>query len=245
MFLGISSDAWVYIFIGALILVGTITQGSIGFGLGTIATPIIALLRPDLVPTLILLLALCISIYTLARTYRETSWRLVGISVIARIPGSFAGAWAIASLSHDGLSIFIGCAVLLAMSLSSLGWSPEPTRRNTVLAGLTSGFLGTSTSIGGPPMALIMKRFDPQRTRGSLAGTFVIGTVMSLIILGFNGQVTQPQVYAAAAYSPLVVVGLFIANYLNHFIDTKRLNRIVTVVAITAALALIGQVLFF
>ena len=112
MFLGISVDAWSSIFIGVLILAGTITQGTIGFGLGTIATPIIALIRPDLVPTLILLLALCISSYTLARTFRETSWRVVGISSLARIPGSLVGAWAIASLSPDGLSIFIGCAVL-------------------------------------------------------------------------------------------------------------------------------------
>ena len=99
MFLGISADAWSYIFIGLLILAGTITQGAIGFGLGTIATPIIALIRPELLPTLILLLALCISSYTLSRSYRETSWRVVGISSLARIPGSLIGAWAIASLS--------------------------------------------------------------------------------------------------------------------------------------------------
>ena len=148
MFLGISAAAWSYIFIGVLILAGTITQGTIGFGLGTIATPIIALIRPELVPTLILLLALCISSYTLARTYHETSWRVIGISSLARIPGSLVGAWAIASLSPNGLSIFIGCAVLFAMTLSSLGWSPRPTTLNTLMAGVASGILGTSTSIG-------------------------------------------------------------------------------------------------
>ena len=148
MFLGISADVWSSLFIGLLILAGTITQGTIGFGLGTIATPIIALIRPELVPTLILLLALCISSYTLSRTFRETSWRVVGISSLARIPGSLVGAWSIAILSPDGLSIFIGCAVLLAMTLSSLGWSPRPTTANTLIAGVASGILGTSTSIG-------------------------------------------------------------------------------------------------
>ena len=207
MFLGISAAAWSYIFIGVLILAGTITQGTIGFGLGTIATPIIALIRPELVPTLILLLALCISSYTLARTYHETSWRVIGISSLARIPGSLVGAWAIASLSPNGLSIFIGCAVLFAMTLSSLGWSPRPTTLNTLIAGVASGILGTSTSIGGPPMALIMKRFDPDRTRGTLAGTFVLGTLVSLIILAFSGQISSTQMGAAAAYLPLAIVG--------------------------------------
>ena len=245
MFLGISADAWSSIFIGVLILAGTITQGTIGFGLGTIATPIIALIRPELVPTLILLLALCISSYTLARTYRETSWRVVGISSLARIPGSLVGAWAIASLSPDGLSIFIGCAVLLAMTLSSLGWNPRPTTVNTLIAGVASGVLGTSTSIGGPPMALIMKRFDPNRTRGTLAGTFVLGTLISLIILTFNGQISGTQVTTAAAYFPLVVIGLIAANYLNRFIDRHLLNRIVIIVAIAAALMLILESALF
>ena len=241
MFLGISAAAWSYIFIGVLILAGTITQGTIGFGLGTIATPIIALIRPELVPTLILLLALCISSYTLSRTFRETSWRVVGISSLARIPGSLVGAWAIASLSPKGLSIFIGCAVLFAMTLSSLGWSPRPTTLNTLIAGVASGILGTSTSIGGPPMALIMKRFDPDRTRGTLAGTFVLGTLVSLIILAFSGQISSTQMGAAAAYLPLVIVGLIAANHLNQFIDRNLLNRIVLIVAISAALMLIVE----
>lgn len=241
MFLGISAATWSYIFIGVLILAGTITQGTIGFGLGTTATPIIALIRPELVPTLILLLALCISSYTLSRTFRETSWRVVGISSLARIPGSLVGAWAIASLSPNGLSIFIGCAVLFAMTLSSLGWSPRPTTLNTLIAGVASGILGTSTSIGGPPMALIMKRFDPDRTRGTLAGTFVLGTLVSLIILAFSGQISSIQIGAAAAYLPLVIVGLIAANHLNQFIDRNLLNRIVIIVAISAALMLIVE----
>lgn len=241
MFLGISAATWSYIFIGVLILAGTITQGTIGFGLGTIATPIIALIRPELVPTLILLLALCISSYTLSRTFRETSWRVVGISSLARIPGSLVGAWAIASLSPNGLSIFIGCAVLFAMTLSSLGWSPRPTTLNTLIAGVASGILGTSTSIGGPPMALIMKRFDPDRTRGTLAGTFVLGTLVSLIILALSGQISSIQIGAAAAYLPLVIVGLIAANHLNQFIDRNLLNRIVIIVAISAALMLIVE----
>ena len=225
--------------------VNTLIAGVASGILGTIATPIIALIRPELVPTLILLLALCISSYTLARTYRETSWRVVGVSSLARIPGSLVGAWAIASLSPDGLSIFIGCAVLLAMTLSSLGWSPRPTTANTLIAGVASGILGTSTSIGGPPMALIMKRFDPNRTRGTLAGTFVLGTLISLIILAFNGQISGTQVTTAAAYFPLVVIGLIAANYLNRFIDRHLLNRIVITVAIAAALMLIVESALF
>ena len=86
-----------YIFIGMLILVGTICQGTIGFGLGTIATPILALIAPDLVPTLVLLLAFVISTTTMLKARAAVSWDIVAISSLARIPGSMLGAWAIAA----------------------------------------------------------------------------------------------------------------------------------------------------
>lgn len=233
--------SWLYIFIGVLILVGTICQGTIGFGLGTIATPILALIKPELVPTLILLLAFVISTTTMLKARTAVSWDIVAISSIARIPGSLLGAWAIASLSHRGLSIFIGCAVIFAMALSGLGWSPKRTTTNLAVAGVASGFLGTSTSIGGPPMALVLKGYDPARVRGTLSGTFIIGCTISLAILGLSGQITSLQLTAAAAYLPVAIVGLIAASYLNRFINAKVLNRIVLVVAISAAAALIVE----
>ena len=230
-----------YIFIGVLILVGTICQGTIGFGLGTIATPILALIAPDLVPTLVLLLAFVIATTTMFKARAAVSWDIVAIPSLARVPGSLLGAWAIASLSHRGLSLFIGCAVIFAMTLSSLGWSPKRTTSTIAVAGVASGFLGTATSIGGPPMALVLKGYDPDRVRGTLSGTFIVGTLISLVILALHGQVTQLHLTAAAAYLPVAIVGLIAARYLNRFINAKVLNRIVLIVTISAALALIVE----
>lgn len=231
----------IYVLLGVLILLGTIAQGTIGFGLGTIATPIIAFIRPDLLPTIILILAFFIASYTLLKNRAETDWKVVGISSVSRIPGSLCGAWTLASLSQTGLQVFIGCAVIFAMSLSWLGWTPEYRTRNTMVAGVASGFLGTTTSIGGPPMALVMKRFNPARIRGTLAATFVVGCVISLSVLGFSGHITVHQVWVALAYLPLAVAGLFIANRLNKKIDAALLNKLVVIIAVSASLALIVQ----
>ena len=50
----ISNDALIYIFLGLIIFIGSTVQGVIGFGLGTISTPIMALLKPDLVPVVVM-----------------------------------------------------------------------------------------------------------------------------------------------------------------------------------------------
>lgn len=236
-----SPDALPYIFLGLIIFVGATVQGVIGFGLGTISTPIMALLKPDLVPVVVLCLAFIIACSTLHRAWAETDWKMVLYSNIARLPGTFLAAWALAVLSTNSLQLFIGCAVIFTMVLSSLGWTPKVNAGNTVIAGVLSGFLGTSTSIGGPPMALLMKTFNPAEARGTLAATFVFGSIVSMVTLALGGQVTTYQLKYALIYLPLAVLGLVAANYFNRFVDRKVLNRMVVIVSIGASIVLIAQ----
>src|SRR5699024_11681802 len=93
------------------------------------------------------------------------------------------------------------------------------------IAGGLSGFLGTSTSIGGPPMALLMKIFNPAKARGTLAATFVFGSIVSMVTLAVGGQVTTYQLKYAVLYLPLAILGLVAANYFNRFVDRRLLNR--------------------
>lgn len=235
------NDALPYIFLGLIIFIGSTVQGVIGFGLGTISTPIMALIKPELVPVVVLCLAFVIACTTLHRSWSETDWKMVWYSNIARLPGTVLAVWALAILSTNSLQLCIGCAVIFTMVLSSLGWTPKVNAPNTVFAGLLSGFLGTSTSIGGPPMALLMKSFNPTKARGTLSATFVFGSVVSMLTLGIGGQITTYQLKFAAIYLPLAILGLFAASYFNRFVDRKLLNRIVITVSIGASIVLISQ----
>ncbi|WP_313547167.1 sulfite exporter TauE/SafE family protein [Corynebacterium sp.] len=235
------SDALPYIFLGLIVFIGSTVQGVIGFGLGTISTPIMALIKPELVPVVVLCLAFVIACTTLHRSWSETDWKMVWYSNIARLPGTALAVWALAILSTNSLQLFIGCAVIFTMALSSLGWTPKVNAPNTIFAGLLSGFLGTSTSIGGPPMALLMKSFNPTKARGTLSATFVFGSVVSMTSLGIGGQITPYQLKFAAIYLPLAILGLFAASYFNRFVDRKLLNRIVITVSIGASIVLIIQ----
>lgn len=229
-----------FVLIGILILLGTIVQGAIGFGLGTLATPIIAFLYPELLPVVILCLAFVISSTTVMRD-RAIAWDAVLWLGLARVPGTVLGVWAVSRLSHDALALVIGFAVILAMSMSGLGWAPKPSRGTFLVAGAAAGFLGTSTSIGGPPLALAMKRFDPHKIRGTMSVLFAFGSALSLILLGVGGQVSALQLKTAAAYLPVTIIGLCIARKVIPYIDSTRLNRIVIVVATGAAIILIVE----
>ncbi|APT93107.1 permease [Corynebacterium phocae] len=238
---------WVYILLGILVLLGTAIQGTIGFGLGTLATPIIALVKPELVPTVILFLAFFISSYMLYTNLRDKGGidtQVIAISSACRIPGSLLAAWVLTRIDESGLQVFIAVAVILAMTLSSLGWSPGHSPTNTALAGVTSGFFGTITSIGGPPMALILKDFDPEKVRSTLAGTFVIGSAISMATLALTGAATAHQFLVAVAYLPLAAAGLAIARVWKRRVDTVALNRLVVAVSLAAAGMLLAVSVF-
>lgn len=234
----------VLILIGVLIFIGTLIQGSIGFGLGTVATPIVAMVAPQLVPMLILILAIIISVVTTIQTAKDVDWKFFWLCTITRLPGSAAGAWAVASLSHRGLSLFIGAAVIFAMVLSSFGWTPKYTKPNVAIASVTSGFLGTSTAIGGPPLALVLKSQNAAMMRGTLSATFVTASMVSIGMLTAAGQFNAEILTVAAAYIPVVLLGLWGATKISNRIDKKMLNRLVVTVSITAAVILIIKAAF-
>lgn len=145
------------IIIGVLLFVAACVQGSIGFGLGMLAAPLIALIRPDLLPALILLLAFGMSLAMWGRDRGAVEWSVVGWSLLGRVRGSALGAFAVAMLPVAGLKVVLASAVILGALTSLIGWKPGYSPRNSVTAGAVGGFLGTSTAIGGPPLSLIMR----------------------------------------------------------------------------------------
>ena len=86
-----------------------------------------------------------------------------------------------------------------------------------------------------------MKTFNPAKARGTLAATFVFGSIVSMVTLALGGQVTTYQLKYALIYLPLAVLGLVAANYFNRFVDRKVLNRMVVIVSIGASIVLIAQ----
>jgi hypothetical protein len=50
-----------------------------------------------------------------------------------------------------------------------------------------AGVMGTATSIGGPPMALVWQGHQGSRLRGTMSAFFMIGSAVSLVSLGVAG----------------------------------------------------------
>ena len=107
--------------------------GAIGFGLGMLAAPLIALIAPEQLPGTVLLLAFVLSFATFFRERDEIQWSVVGWVSLGRVPGSLLGALLVATLPTAGLSLVLAVAVILGIVVSLVGWSPGYGDRKSVV----------------------------------------------------------------------------------------------------------------
>lgn len=230
-----------YCTIAAAVLLASCLQASIGFGIGMLAGPVVALVDPALIPGTLIMVATLVTLIVAIREREDIDLRGTGWALVGRVPGTITGALLLAMLPERALTILLAGVVLVGVALTSVGWIPAPRRRNVVLAGAFSGVLGTATSIGGPPMALVWQRNSGARLRGTMSGFFLVGSVMSIAALALTGAVDRQTVLAFAALVPAAVAGYVLSRRINHLLDPKRLRWLAIGASTLGAVVLIGR----
>jgi uncharacterized membrane protein YfcA len=233
----------------ALAVIGSSIQGTLGFGLGMMTSPLLAMVDPSFVPSALMIsvLPLTFGVAWRDRTYIDLSgfkWALLG-----RFPGVFIGLVALASMSGDSLAFAVSGSVAIAVVISVI-----TSRRGQVVpltwatlsgAGFASGFMGTVTSIGGPPMALVYKDGDPRVMRATIAGFFSIGAVISVIGLVLSGEVGQHELALTAVILPGVLAGLPISRRIGPYLPARRMRPLILVICSASAVILAVRTAFF
>ncbi|WP_425004521.1 sulfite exporter TauE/SafE family protein [Mycolicibacterium sp. S3B2] len=227
--------------VAAAILFASALQASIGFGMGMFAAPIVAMIEPAMIPGTLIMVATLVTLMVVVREREAIDLSGTGWALIGRVPGTVAGALLLAALPHQALVIVLAAVVLGGVVLTSSGWVPAARRRNVVLAGAASGLLGTATSIGGPPMALVWQRNSGAVLRSTMSSFFLVGSVISLIVLAFTGAVDGRTLKAFALLVPAAVLGYLLSRVLNRYLNPLRLRWLAIGVSATGAVVLIGR----
>jgi uncharacterized protein len=230
-----------YTVIAIAVLLASCLQASIGFGMGMLAAPVVALIDPSLIPGTLIMLAALVTLMVVIRERTAIDVRGTGWALAGRVPGTIAGALLLAAIPERALSILIACVVLVGVAVTSMGWIPAPRRRNLVLAGATSGVLGTATSIGGPPMALVWQRSTGARLRGTMSGFFLIGSVMSIAVLAMTGAVDADTFRTFGLLIPATLAGYALSRWANRLLTVRRQRWTAIVVSAAGATVLVVQ----
>ncbi|MBY7668249.1 sulfite exporter TauE/SafE family protein [Vibrio anguillarum] len=203
-----SSTALIAMF---LIFLGSFVQTAIGFGLAIVAAPLLFLISADYVPAPICIVALFISILNALKHRSNIELGGLKMALIGRVPGSIAGGILLVLVSTDVLALWLGLLVLFAVAVSLLPYRIEPTPIKMGIAGFFSGFFGTSSAIGGPPMALILQHQEANQLRGNLSAFFVFSSIISLMIQIPAGFLTLHHLWITIPLIPSAWLGYKLA----------------------------------
>jgi len=223
--------------------VGSLLQGAVGFGLSLIAAPLVTLIDPMLVPGPLLLAALVLPLLTARRDRSWIDLRGVRWALVGRVPGSMLGAAVLAGLSPRSLSLAIGLVVLAGVAMTASGIRLRPRGPTLLVAGVLSGFMGTTAAIGGPPIALVYQHAEGPRLRGTLAGYFVVAAAISITVLAVAGRFGRHDVIAGLALLPGVIVGYLGSHRAARWVDRGFTRHAVLLVSALAALVLVVRAL--
>ncbi|GAA1244764.1 sulfite exporter TauE/SafE family protein [Janibacter melonis] len=227
--------------VGVAVALAAMLQGSIGFGMGMIAAPVVALVQPTLLPATLVLLAAVVTTLTLVTDRQHVDLRGTGWALTGRVPGSVAGAAVVALAPDRVLALLVAAVVLAGTVITGLGWRPEPTKGALLTAGAASGLFGTATSIGGPPMALVWQGHHGARLRGTMSAFFLVGSAVSVATLAVAGAVDAEIMRAVLLLLPMPVLGFVLSRGLNRVLDPVRQRRVAIAVSVVGAVLLIGQ----
>ena len=216
-------------------------QGAAGFGMALLAAPLLTLVDRSFAPAPLVLAVLPLSVLVAQRDWAHLDRKGLAWAIGGRLPGVVLGGVAAALLSQHTLALVLGLGVLVAVSLSMVTARLRPTPGTLVSAGFASGFMGTTTSIGGPPMALVYQRSDGPAFRSTLALYFAAGAVMSLAALAFAGRVGAHELRLGLLLWPGVVLGFLLSKPLTRYLDDGRTRAMVLAISAAAALLLIAE----
>jgi uncharacterized membrane protein YfcA len=202
--------------------IGSVIQGSIGFGFAVFAAPLVTLIDARIVPGPMLFGAFVLTLLLALREREAIDLTGIKWALVGRIPGVALGVAVLAVTSPRALVVLLGALVVVATLMTARGPTLLPSPRTLLFAGLLSGFMGTAASIGGPPIALVYQAERGPKLRGTLSGYFLVGTVMSLAALLLVGRFGNAELAWSVVLVPGVVAGFACSAPAARWLDAKR-----------------------
>ena len=224
--------------VAVIVAAAAALQASVGIGFGMLAAPLLGMFAPELVPGPVLLMSLLLALMTATREFRSVDLRELGLAMTGRIAGTAAAGTVIALLPLTVFASVFALMILTAIGLSMTNWHLLPTRRNLLVAGVLSGFMGTITSVGAPPMAMVYQNMPGPKVRATMGAFLTLGAGFSLLTLAFIGRFTAPQAASSAWLVGPVLLGFFASRYLVRHVDRSKRGIKPAVLAISGIAAL-------
>ena len=239
-FAHVAAAPWVAVAVVFIAMVAAVVQFGLGMGFGLTAAPLLALIDPQLVPVSTLYLGLATSAWTAFDERGAVVWPEVWTAAVGRLIGVVLATAVLVWISdRKAFSLVFGLMVGLAVLLSVAGWRMKFSRPSLVAMATVSGLMGTITSVGAPPLALIYQDRKPGQARPTLSAFFAFGCAASLIGLTLSGWAHVGDLYLALAMMPPMLAGTWAARWLRGRLDSRFRPALMAIAGMAAIILII------
>lgn len=234
------------------VLAAMLLQGTVGFGSGLLAIPLLlwaGLPLPESI-ALVMTVGMCQTGYSAWHYRQHVPWRNAIAASFWRAASLPVGLWLLTmmvDLGQQRVKQVVGVAVALAVVTQWLGkarprkalpgyWMP--------IAGISSGIMAGAVGMGGPPIVLWAAAHDwsSRQTRSFLWATFlmVMPLQLGLLVWQFGGSVLV-ACQAGLALVPVAFAGVQLGHRLGNRLSPARLRTAMFLVLLAiAAVSIIG-----
>lgn len=219
-----------------VVLAGSVAQSTLGIGFGIVMVPVLALVAPDLLPAMPLILTSVLCFAMIARERGHIDMRGLPALMLGRIAGTVLAAWVLTVLTGAALEVVFG-VVIVVVVLASIGRPAiRPSGATRLMAGAVSGLFATTAAIGGPPVAVLYQGRPGPEVRSTLAVLAGIGGLFSLLGLIPAGRITWGHLVFGAFLLIPTAVGFTISGPLGRFLEGEMLRPGILIFAGTGGL---------
>lgn len=200
-----------------IILFSSLIQSITGFGFAVVGTPLLLFfMEPTQVVSLMTFGALLLNLMVIYKTRGMADPKVIWPLFAASLLGIIPGVYILKIIDPSVLKVCIGILILLVSFFMATNYVVTIKREKlaTFLVGIVSGFMGGSTSMSGPPVALFLmnQQQDKEAFRANLVRFFCFGNLATLIVMYYmdtvdTGVLTQ-LIYAV----PGVLVGVWLGE---------------------------------
>jgi uncharacterized membrane protein YfcA len=208
-------------------------NGALGYGFSSLTVPIALLFLPQKVlsPALVLV-ELAINSWvvlhnrgSLSAVRRRAFPILVGL-----VPGILIGSYLLNS-ANPGLLKFWTYLVLLPLILLQAAGVRRPIHAEHAAGlplGLGVGVLYSTTTISGPPLALMFNNqgLHKEEFRAALGTVRVVETTLTALVYGCMGLFSSQSMRLVVPVAPAVLLGLPLGSYLIRYMHSETFRRI-------------------
>lgn len=237
-----------YLYMAKVLIVvfsAALVQSVVGFGYALLAAPILTLIMgPKEMVVFLLFSGLYLRVYMFYRVHKEVVLRDIKYLILGNILGIIPGIYILKVINVPMFKLFIGVVLLISVALINfkLKWKSRSLTFDGLLFGFLSGFLGSSTSVSGPPIVMYMLNTfeEKSKLRTTMIAFFTFGTILTLTGLFIAGTFKPSAAFGLPIYSiPFVMLAAKIGEKIFYRMNQEKFRKLIIFLILISAVALL------